>query len=70
MSAQDLTPMEMRAMKTKQVIFDGDNFPLVKLDGGWMYTPLVDSEGKTTQRLLPDPKAYPPYSVAKKADKK
>lgn len=70
MSAQDLTPIEMRAMKTKQVIFDRDNFPLIKLEGGWMYSALVDSNGKTNQRLLPDPKAYAPYSVAKKADRK
>ena len=65
MSAGDLTPLELRAMKTHSVIFDRDDFKLVKLEGGWMYDALV-TDGKTTQRLLPDPKAYGPYSTFQK----
>lgn len=57
-----LNPRELRALGYGSFIYDGDNFKLKKLDGGWMYANLLDDEGKTTQNLLPDPSKYPPYT--------
>lgn len=57
-----LTPVELRASSYGTIIYDGDNFKMKKLDNGWMYTNLLDADGKTTLNQLPDPSKYPPYT--------
>lgn len=67
MTRMDMTPEEIRALPRKSVMYDGDDFKMVKLDGGWMYANLIKEDGESTDRtLLPEPRAYPPYSTLPK----